>query len=276
MFMRTKKRIRSLVPPVLRPGLYSSYLLVRDAEYRQVVRRMRTLRNRYRGRRCFVMGNGPSLNRTDLSLLQDDYVWGLNRCHLLFDRIPWRPAFIVSVDRLVVPDIAPEVESLMHQMPRTLFFFPLFFRRNGVLKGCRNTYWFYEAFWKGYTFSPDPSRWVSSVCTVAITALQLAAYMGFSPIYLVGCDTSYKVNETVRRAEENRDFLTSTENDDDNHFDPRYFGKDRRWHEPYPERMIRHYCTVRKVCEPLGIKIYNATVGGELEVFPRVDYRKLF
>lgn len=270
-----RKIRRKILRTTHRPGSCSRYLSLWDAGHRRVVRRMRTLRNRYRGRRCFVMGNGPSLNRMDLSLLQDDYVWGLNRCHLLFDRIPWRPAFITAVDKRVVPDIALELDSLIREMPRTLFFFPHSFRRAGILRGDRNTYWFYEPPCKG-SFSRDASCWVSPVHTVTITALQLATYLGFSPVYLIGCDTAYKVKSSVRRAAENPLLLTSTEDDDENHFDPRYFGKNRKWHEPYPERMIGHYRLVRRICESLGIKICNATVGGNLEVFPRVDYRDLF
>jgi hypothetical protein len=40
--------------------------------------------------------------------------------------------------------------------------------------------------------------------------------------------------------------------------------------------MIMHYEKAKEVCDALGIKVFNATVGGKLEVFPRVNYKDLF
>ena len=40
--------------------------------------------------------------------------------------------------------------------------------------------------------------------------------------------------------------------------------------------MLLHYEQSRRVCDSLGVQVLNATVGGKLEVFPRVDYRSLF
>lgn len=37
-----------------------------------------------------------------------------------------------------------------------------------------------------------------------------------------------------------------------------------------------NYKAVKRIAEQNDIKIYNATVGGALDVFPRVDYNDLF
>ena len=103
----------------------SSYrALLADPAVRRLRRRLEPLRGRYAGKRCFVMGNGPSLNQMDLERFRSDYVWGANRCHLLYDRITWRHAFYVAVDRRVVPDIADEINQLVEAMPGTCFFLP--------------------------------------------------------------------------------------------------------------------------------------------------------
>ncbi|WKZ52789.1 MAG: hypothetical protein QY329_08615 [Anaerolineales bacterium] len=69
--------------------------------------------------------------------------------------------------------------------------------------------------------------------------------------------------------------LISTEHDL-NHFDPRYFGAGKKWHEPHVERMIFHYEQAKKVCDEINVQVFNATIGGNLEVFPRVNYQELF
>jgi hypothetical protein len=217
----------------------------------------------------------------DLEFLEQDHVWGVNKCYLLFRRIKWRPSFYVAVDTRVVPDISRQINHLIRDLPQTTFFFPGQYREQWVLQSGANVYWYREVCLNETdlpygTFTRDASGWVSGVRTVTIAALQLAVYLGFNPIYLIGCDTAYSMPSTVRREKSDPDQLLSTENDDPNHFDPRYFGKGSKWHEPYVERMIFHYQQAKRVCDSLGVNIYNATVGGYLEVFPRVDYTGLF
>lgn len=72
---------------------------------------LRAMKDRYRGERIFVIGNRPSLNRTPLHLLEDEYTFGVNRICLLFDRISWRPTFYTTVDWRVAPDCAYEINK---------------------------------------------------------------------------------------------------------------------------------------------------------------------
>jgi hypothetical protein len=251
-----------------------------DPAARRMAERLRQLRGRYAGRRCVIQGNGPSLNEMDLEVFADEFVWGSNRAYLLYDRISWRHAFYVGVDTRVIPDIADELMVWIARLPRTQFFFPYRFRSGGVLRGAPNIVWYPEVVPRdnpvgGRPFSRSCSRWVSSVNTVTLAALQLAAHMGFSPIYLIGCDTSYTVPDSVQIEDDDPKKLVSTD-DDQNHFDASYFGAGRRWHDPQVHRMIENYEVAKRVCDRMGVEVYNATVGGQLEVFPRVDYQKVF
>jgi len=264
-----------------------------DSNIRNMSQRLSSLQGSYRGQRCFIMGNGPSLNRMDLELFSQEHVWGLNKCYLLFDRISWRPGFYVAVDMRVASDVAAEINNLIRDLPQTKFFFPVSFRERRVVRSDADVYWYHEVPLAsvGYTyyssnmdeltispdlmFTRDASRWVSGVTTVVIAALQLAVHLGFNPIYLIGCDTSYSIAATVR-TERNIAKLVSTQDDDPSHFDPRYFGLGSKWSKPDVDGMFFHHRQARRVCESLGVSVYNATVGGKLEVFPRVDYRDLF
>ena len=251
-----------------------------DNRYRMRSELLSQFKDAYKGQRCFIMGNGPSLNKMDLSLFGNDFIWGTNRCYLLFERISWRPIFYTAVDKRVVPDNRNDINSLVNQLTDTCFFFPSDFKINKILSSKKNVFWFDESPYKEGgsprdNFSLNPSIWVSAVRTVTITALQLAVYLGFNPIYLIGCDTSYSIPPTVRYENGNPNFIISTE-DDPNHFDKSYFGRDKKWHDTHVDRMIRHYMEVKEVCDEVGVEIVNATVGGELEVFPRVNYLDLF
>ncbi|NWG90948.1 MAG: hypothetical protein HXY21_00360 [Parvularculaceae bacterium] len=127
-------------------------------------------------------------------------------------------------------------------------------------------------------FSYDIDANVVQPYTVAITMLQIAAYMGFREIVLIGCDTNYAVPRTVKRLKEKQGpgvALVSRRDDDPNHFDPRYFGRNRKWHDPQPEKMIAHYAYAKQALDVIGVVVYNATVGGKLEVFPRREFGEL-
>ena len=288
----TRRVVHSTTPPALRRfigltlrerwlvSLKRQMARLADSSVRNVSPRMRSLEGKYSGERCFIMGNGPSLNQMDLELLSREYVWGANKCYLLFDRVSWRPAFYVGIDTRVVPDIRADINRLAREMSETTFFFPAQFREQWVLRSGTNVYWYNQvekdsANLPDGMFTRDASKHVSAVHTVTVAALQLAVHLGFDPIYLIGCDTSYSIPDTVRK-EGSGENLVSTEDDDPNHFVPEYFGRASKWHDPHPDKMIFHYQQAREVCESLGVKVYNATLGGKLEVFQRVDYEKLF
>ena len=75
-------------------------------------RRLQGLHNRFLGKRIFILGNGPSLNRTPLHLLESEYTFITNRAYLLLDRVSWRPTFYTALDWRVVPDVAHEINLL--------------------------------------------------------------------------------------------------------------------------------------------------------------------
>jgi hypothetical protein len=250
-----------------------------DETVRDYKGRLAELKGRYEGQRCFIMGNGPSLNNMDLSMFENEIVWGSNKCFLLFDRIKWRPKFYVGVDTRVIPDIREPIHRVERELPQTTFFFPLTFRLKGVLRSRENVYWFNKkprnpAAGPLGKFTPDASSRVFSAATVSISMMQLAAYLGFSHLYLIGCDTNYTIPATVR-TEGKAHQLVSTKNDDPNHFSADYFGAGSKWHPPDQEKMMEHYQWAKEACDQLGVQVSNATVGGKLEVFPRVDYLRI-
>ncbi len=102
--------------------------------------------------------------------------------------------------------------------------------------------------------------------------LQLAFYMGFSDVYLIGMDFSYHIPESAKIEGLS---IESTE-DDCNHFHPDYFGKGKKWHDPQLEQVLKNYEMANMVFKWSGRKIWNATAGGNLELFDRVDFNTLF
>lgn len=247
-----------------------------------------------KGRRAFVIGNGPSLRRMDLRRLTGEITGASNRFFLLFPELTWRPTFYTCVDTQVLPDQAGELAAARRAAPETDFFFPqeivddatwkLRWSVPSLIAPDGRTCYFPQqnAFWTEDPFDAfprDPSDGLVAAKTVTVTLLQLAVLYGCDPIYLIGCDHAYRVPETVRASPvlgNGPEVLYSTADDDPNHFTPEYFGKGRRWHQPNVEGMEQHYRRVKKAADELGVRIYNAGVESKLEVFPRVRFEGLF
>ena len=121
-------------------------------------------------------------------------------------------------------------------------------------------------------FSTDISEKIYCGQSVTYVNLQLAFYMGFTDIYLIGMDFSYTIPKS---AERKGDLIKSTE-DDPNHFHKDYFGKGKTWKDPKLNRVKQNYLMAKLSYESVGRKIWNASFGGKLEVFERCDYNKLF
>lgn len=235
-------------------------------EGRRSKRRLAELRGQFAGKRCFVMGNGPSLLKCDLELLRDEVTIGSNAQYLIWDEMGFVPTFLTVEDRLVAEDRADELRPL--DQPTKIFPRDLLY----CLRGSVNTIFInfardYRPFPK---FSSDFERVVYWGGTVSMLNLQLAYYLGCTEIYLVGFDHHYKVPAKID------DFVITSQGEDVNHVHPDYFGKGYRWHDPNLARMEEAYSAARHFLEARGIRIRNATVGGELEVFERVDYASLF
>lgn len=232
-------------------------------------KRIRQLREQYAGRRCFVIGNGPSLSHTPLDLLTNEVTIASNGIFLLFGETSFRPTFYTVEDRLVAEDRAPTINEL-RGMPKI---FPADLRAH--LKEDEDTIYvnFKRGHYDGFPkFSDRFDEIVYWGGTVTFVNLQLAWHLGCHEVYLVGVDHSYQPPSSSDDVAGN---VITSRSADGNHFDPHYFGPGYRWHDPKVDRMELAYVAAHRFFIEHGGVIYNATLGGKLEIFPRVDYEQI-
>jgi hypothetical protein len=223
-------------------------------------RRLRALADKHRGERCFIIGNGPSLRNTDLSLLKDEATFGLNRIYLLFDELGFTTTYHAVSNPLVVQQWAGEIAELAcpkfvtwdaHKM--------IDFASDMVFFPSRHTPGFYTAIAKGI--------WGGG--TVTYATMQIAYYLGFHEVILVGVDHRF-----VAKGEPGGTVVA--QGHDRNHFSPNYFGNGCRWQLPDLETSELAYRLARSQFNNSGRQILDATVGGRLNVFPKVRYERCF
>jgi hypothetical protein len=228
---------------------------------RETVSRLKFLQNKYKSERCFIIGNGPSLRNTDLSKLRNEYTFGMNRIYLAFPDMGFSTTFFVSINDLVIQQTAQDIQKL--NMPKFVSW------RAQQWLNPRNDLYFLYTTYTGPKFARKVTGRIWEGATVTYVALQIAYYLGFTEVYLIGVDHSFatqgKPNETV-----------VSQGNDLNHFDPSYFGKGFRWQLPDLVTSELAYRLAKKAFERDGRKVIDATVGGKLTVFPKVDYHSLF
>ncbi|MGE0484120.1 MAG: 6-hydroxymethylpterin diphosphokinase MptE-like protein [Gammaproteobacteria bacterium] len=227
---------------------------------------------RHRGQRCFIIGGGPSLKLVDPAPLRDEFTFAVNGIFLIYDWLGFEPTYYVVEDFLVFQD---RWRDILRNVRSSTCFFPDQFRHPEF---DRDSHHYFRAIYEfdpraGFpAFSLNPARlmWIGG--TVTYICMQLAFYMGFDEVFLVGMDHNY-----VRPAHvESEGQVWTSHGDDPNHFHPQYFGAGYRWHDPQVDRMETAYRKAHAVYTAAGRRLANATVGGRLEVFERVDYARLF
>jgi hypothetical protein len=225
------------------------------------IQRLTALKDSQRGKRCFIIGNGPSLRQTDMSKLRDEFTIGMNRIYLMFPELGFKTSYYASVNDLVVEQCAADIQGLT--MPRFVSW-----RARKWLRPDPNLYFLHTTY-TGPGFSTDIRQRIWEGATVTYTALQVAYFLGFQEAILIGVDHSFvtqgKPNTTV-----------TSQGDDPNHFHPGYFGAGFRWQLPDLDTSERSYIMAREAYQAGGRKVIDATVGGKLTVFPKVDYSSLF
>lgn len=261
-----KKKIKELVPNSLidQPGKLSR------SKYE-----IAKLKDKFKVKRCFIVGNGPSLNKIDLKLLENEYSFAVNSIYYKTQEMGYKPSFYVVEDPHVINDNINEINNYQCDY----MFFPAKFKskfKKGDNRYFLNLdYSFYNdtsPYFEIPRFSQDLSEEAFCGQSVTIVNLQLAYYLGFTEVYLIGMDFSYNIPDS---AKVDGNVIESTE-DDVNHFHPDYFGKGKKWHDPKLHNVLKSYRLARLMFELDDRKVINATVGGNLEVFNRLDFNSLF
>ena len=221
-------------------------------------------------KRIFILGNGPSLNMTPLHLLENEEVFCSNRFNLMLERLNFSPQYYACIDDRVLSTIQNDIQEISQKVKYV--FLPLIQPSSGtnfykIYKNIKNAYWLIL---NKFSYSLD-LPYIGINKSVTNCSLQIAAYMGFKEIYLLGVDLDYEDHKSVKK--ENRRDWTSEKDDDPNHFDPRYFGKGTKYHHPRLDETFKKWEEAKIFFEKNGVKIYNATIGGKLEIFERVNLK---
>lgn len=215
-------------------------------------------KNCHCGKRCFIVATGPSLTVEDLDVLykNQEVCIGVNGIFKIFDRTKWRP------DYYVISDISGMLQwknEILAMDVKTKFITDSAWNFENMEVSDNMYRWHMSYKWengKEPDFSDDFARkscWGKTITYEG--ALQLAVYMGVREIYLLGVDC-------VQYKDQRKQHFVESYGTEASHL--------------HIDDILLSYQAAKKYADSHGIKIYNVTRGGKLEVFERVDFDSLF
>lgn len=261
---KSNQKIERLLRRMLRPYFWLNMkkeffvvwlrkrILNRSSQYRF----LRNLRNTHIGERCFIVATGPSLTIKDLDSLHDSdvYCFGMNSCVLVLDRTKWVPNLFGIQDEFVYKSVEDKLNGFSENLLKGRILV------SNTIKAIFPSAKKYPKFYLHYLdhkydrertgkikFSEECSNVVYDGYSVIFSLMQIAIYMGFNEIYLLGCDCNYK--------QEKQHFVET------GHVDPYAMN--------VGERLIYIHSKFKEFADSHGVKVVNCTRGGMLEVYPR-------
>jgi hypothetical protein len=231
-------------------------------------RTLSELKGRYVGRTGFIIGNGPSLRAEDLDALVGFTSLASNKIYLIFPETAWRPDYYFVEDPVVwqtasaergrltgVPCFAPEGFSAG--------------KANGLCRFRRHSNT--DPRTPG-GFGDDPRRGFFAGGTVCFSMLQMAAYMGFRRIVLIGVDHHYSARSVSTHGPETE---RATKKQGADHFSPDYYLEGDLWIPPDVQMQTRAFALACAVLRERGVELVNATRTTQLDVVPRRDLEEV-
>ncbi len=219
------------------------------------------IKNRHSGERCFITCTGPSLQISDLEKLENEYTFGVNSIITAYSKTYWRPTYYAMVDIYNLGNFLKKNPVFGGEFSQRESFFH--YRANIKSKTGKEVFCLinYSNHKKSRMkknkckLSKNPGVCVYDCFTVTNMAIQLAIFMGFKEIYIIGADCNYDPKKM---------HFIETEIDDKH--------RNAKWLPGAVELSIQGYRSAKAFAEKQGVKVFNATRGGCLEVFDRVDF----
>ena len=229
------------------------------------------------GKRIFLIGNGPSLNDMNLDLLENEDTLAMNRIDLLFEKTKWRPTYYLFCSSNCEhgewgKKWSKSILNVCSEEKTTPIIWKRFknsIERNGEETLPEKTLYLNSMsenqIGTDEQFSTDAFKRLDKSGTTMNVALQLAYYMNYEEVYIIGCDSNWiTAKETMR-----------TQEGDINHFHPDYHafignGEHEFW------RMNTTHLTAAKYYKEAGRKIWNAGYNSAINAWEKKNFDELF
>lgn len=250
-----------------------------------VLAQNRRFKGLHTGKRCFIIASGPSIKGQDLTLLKNDISISVSNSFVHKDYSTIQPHYHC------VPDISSGhsqylagreekytdwLRSMDASLGRAELFMSTGDRKwiesRGLFQKRPVNYILFDGEWgRVAQRGVDLTQIVAAGQSVSVMALQIAMYMGFKQIYLLGCDHDWLLHVGTSTHSYDSQTHAAFEGTKHSEWDHSSFGIEVR----NSDTLWQQYECLKALAKQQSIEILNAS-GGVLDVFPRVKYESLF
>jgi|GEM_PF-501679 hypothetical protein len=253
-------------------------------KFKPIFKKNIVLLNRHKGERCFILGTGPSINKQDLSPLTNETCIGLNSFHLHKDYSLLKPSYHLLTSavghNLSEKKLNIWFDQVEKNIPHKTTIFCIhqdysYIKKHSLLSKY-NTHYFgpTKKTSKMLTDKIDATKEISQAFDILVTALDLAIYMGFKSIYVIGADHHYFFPKFVESKNPPPSYFFDINNTAHDVYEPKR--KFTKKHAEFITTLWQQYYAIKRYAHQQQINIYNATPNSHLDVFPFVNFEDLF
>ncbi|MFV8826469.1 6-hydroxymethylpterin diphosphokinase MptE-like protein [Alkalihalobacterium sp. APHAB7] len=214
---------------------------------------------------AFIVGNGPSLKLSDLEKLKNSISFGCNQVYLAFGKSSWRPTYYSVIDNMVAKNKSREISCLEVNKFIASDLKSYFTNSKNVL-WLRRLPFQYQGKKQVYKFSEDIAQGIYSGFSVVYTQMQIAYYMGFRKLVLLGVDFNYDFTQDTI----NKKIIVNEQKK--NHFHVDYFKNGEKWNKPELKKQYEAFRAAKIFLDEKGVEVVNASRNTQLDIFPTVNY----
>lgn len=241
--------------------------------------RLLQYRDRYFGKRCFIVCNGPSLTVDDLNKIKGEYSFGCNGIFGVFSHTDWRPNFYCTLDNLVIEHLYTSLQGKAINWPCSMFSLrneidAYDIKKEFITCNSIDDLDFHTGLPK---FSSDCLQYVYTIGTVTYYMLQLAVYMGFKEIVFLGLDFNFSVERhsdghvVEKNIPNHMPLIDAAQPAKDSLIMQRAKEIDGYYYVGYVDKQRAGFSVANQYAEEHGIRILNASRATKLDVFKRVN-----
>jgi len=268
-----KKIIKKIIPKSI---YFKSAEFFLYQKYKKLLKDNKKLKNQYKGKRCFIIGNGTSINKMNLNLLRNEYVFAMNYFYNYKDFFSIKPSFFSCIEPINsnpnftfnhFKELIAKYDKIGEVLPEMIFFFNISYQnyiiKNNLFKN--NHVCYLKSLFpllQSRILQDDISRPHSFMDGSIYNAIACCVYMGFKIIYFLGCDCDWFSNKGAT------------------HF---YDEKKREMESSNNEKLFyNNYLTLKKwrlvtnYFKSKNVQIINCGVGGDNDICDRINFQSLF
>ena len=245
------EKVEELILIIL--NLFSNLLLLFRFNVKKAIKRNRSFKSA--NRRCFILGNGPSLKDVNLGLLKDEDCMTVNWFY------KYNEGFVSKYYRAVDTEFytgggLQYLKTIYSKYPSVQFILKYSAFKSGAFGMEDRVHYIYtKLFQHGDYVQTNCCKNMTAGINVINQCIQVAIHLGYEEIYLLGCDFSqyaslkpsnfYSINwDNVRKSS---------------------MGSDAKW----SAKVHYHHYALQQYALKHGIRIINLTPNSLIDAYPR-------